>query len=149
MAVTAKVYYKFVTTLANEEVDWGTDTIKCALFTSSLNSSSGPSQSADQYFDAAPYTSNQCPATGNYVTGGATLGSKTEAFASNVKQFDAADVTWATSTITARYAAIYSDTPSSNKPLISYVDFGQDVSSSGGNFTIAWDATGVVTVTVS
>jgi hypothetical protein len=149
MAVTAKVYYKAITSMVNEEVDWATDTIKVALFTSSLNSSSGPSQSADQYFDAAPYTSNQCPATGNYSTGGATLASKTEAYASNVKQFDAADTTWSTSTITARYAVVYDDTPSSNKPLLSYVDFGQDVSSSGGNFTITWDSTGVFTVTVS
>jgi hypothetical protein len=144
MAVTAKVYYKAITSLANSEIDWGTHTIKCALFTSSLS----PSQSADQYFDAAPYTSNQVTGTG-YTAGGATLASKTEAFASNVKQFDAANAVWSASTITARYAVVYDDTPSSNKPLVCYVDFGSDVPSSAGDFTIAWDATGIFTVTVS
>lgn len=145
MAVSAKVYYAAVTSLANEEIDWGTDTIKCALFTSSLSIT----QATDQYFDAAPYTTNQVANGNGYTTGGETLTTKTEAFVSNVKQFDADNVVWSTSTITARYAIVYSDTPASNKPLICYVDFGQDVSSSGGNFTITWDSTGIFTATVA
>lgn len=145
MAVTAKVYYAAITALANKEIDWGTDTIKCALLTSSYT----PSQSTHNYFDDV--SSAEVASGGGYTTGGATLASKTEAYSSNVKQFDAADVTWSTSTITARYAVVYVDTAgaSSTDPLICYVDFGQDVSSSGGSFTITWDATGIFTVTVS
>lgn len=145
MAVTAKVFNAAITSLANEEVDWASDEIKVALFTSSLT----PVQASNQYFDASPYTSNQVASGAGYTTGGAVLGSKTEAFTGQVKKFDAADTVWTTSTITARHAIVYDNTPSSNKPLLMAVDFGQDISSSGGSFTIAWDANGLFTVTVA
>jgi hypothetical protein len=60
-------------------------------------------------------------------------------------------VTWAASTITARYAVVADTTPgtAATNPLICYVDFGADVTSSGGNFTITWDADGIFTVTVA
>jgi hypothetical protein len=32
-------------------------------------------------------------------------------------------------------------------PLIGYVDFGQDVSSVNGTFTINWSADGILTIT--
>ena len=63
---------------------------------------------------------------------------------------DAADTTWASSTITARYAVIYDSTgTSSTSALIGYVDFGSDQASTNGNFTITWDATGIVRITVA
>ena len=144
MAVTAKVYYAAVTSLANKEVDWGTDTIKVSLHSSSYT----PNQSTDNYWDDC---TGEVTGTG-YTAGGYTLLSKTEAYSSNVKQFDAADVTWATSTISAAKAVVYvqtSVTTSSLNPVLAYIDFGGTVTSSGGNFTITWDSTGVFTVTVS
>lgn len=143
MAVTAKVYNAAITALANKEIDWGTDTIKVSLHTSAYT----PNQTTHDYFNDA---TNEVSGTG-YTAGGATLASKTEAFTGQVKQFDAADVTWATSTITARYAVVYDASPgtAATNPLICYVDFGADVVSSGGDFKITWDATGIFTVTVS
>ena len=144
MAVTSKVYYKAITSVFNKEIDWGTDTIMVSLHSSSYT----PSQSAHDYWDDA---TGEITGTG-YTAKGQALGTKTETFSSNVKQFDAADVVWATSTITARYAVVYdqvSVTTASLNPLIAYVDFGEDVVSTGGNFTITWDSTGVFTVTVS
>lgn len=142
MAVTAKVYNAAVTALANKEIDWGSDTIKVSLHTSSYT----PSQTTHDYQSDL---TNEITGAG-YTTGGATLASKTEAFTGQVKKFDAADVTWATSTITARYAVVYDATPGSaaTNPLIAYVDFGADVISSGGDFKITWDADGIFTVTV-
>ncbi len=82
-----------------------------------------------------------------------TLGSKTSTYdgTNNVIVLDAADVTWSSSTITARYAVVYDDTPATagTKPLIGYVDFGSDQSSTNGNFTITWDSTGIVRITVA
>ncbi len=71
--------------------------------------------------------------------------------ATNVIVLDADDVTWASSTITARYAVIYNATPATDatRPLIGYVDFGSDQSSTNGNFTITWDSTGIVRITVA
>ena len=58
--------------------------------------------------------------------------------------FDAADVTWASSTITARYGVLYKDTgTSTTSPLIVLVDFGQNESSSNGNFTVQWSTQGI------
>lgn len=144
MAVTAKVYNAAITSLANKEIDWGSDTIKVSLHTSSYT----PSQTTHDYQNDL---TNEVANGNGYTTGGATLTSKTEAFTGQVKKFDADDVTWAASTITARYAVIYDATPgtSATNPLIAYVDFGADVVSSGGAFTITWDANGIFTVTVS
>ena len=95
---------------------------------------------------------NEVSGTG-YTAGGNTLANKTNAYNSgtNVIVLDADDTTWSSSTITARYAVIYDATPATNatRPLIGYVDFGSDQSSSNGNFTITWDATGIVRITVA
>jgi hypothetical protein len=107
-----------------------------------------PNQDTHVYKDVS--VTNEVTGTG-YTAGGATLASKTIAYdgATNIVALDAADVTWASSTITARYAVIYDDSPASNKPLLAYVDFGADQSSNNGNFTITWDAAGILKVTVS
>lgn len=50
---------------------------------------------------------------------------------------------WASSTITARYAVVLDTTPgsTSTNPLIAVVDFGADVSTTNGTFTVGCDAT--------
>ena len=40
---------------------------------------------------------------------------------------------------------IYADTITDD-PLIAYIDFGADYSSSNGTFTIAWNASGIFTI---
>ena len=59
--------------------------------------------------------------------------------------FDGDDVTWASSTITARYAVIYDDTLVT-KDLICCIDFGANKSSAGGDFVIQWNADGIITL---
>lgn len=143
---TTKVYGSVMAKAFNKEVDWDTDTIKVALLTNSYT----PNQDTHDYFDDV----NTFEVTGTgYSAGGATLANKTNAYdgASNTLVLDADDVTWATSTITARYAVIYDASPAANatKPVIAYVDFGSDVSSTAGNFVIQWDATGIVRLTAA
>lgn len=143
MAVTAKFYAKAFTHLQNGDIDLDTNTIKVGLLTSSYT----PAQSTDETW--ADVNTNEVSGTG-YTARGATLGSVTVATSSLVTTFDAADTSWATSTITARYAVIYKDTgTNSTSYLIAYVDFGADQSSSAGTFTIQWNASGIGTVTVS
>jgi hypothetical protein len=144
--MASKLYGQFLSQALNKEIDWDTDTIKVALLTNSYT----PDQDAHNYLDDV--VANEVTGTG-YTTGGATLANKTNAYnsATNVIVLDADDVTWSSSTITARYAVIYDASPATNatKPLIGYVDFGSDQSSSNGNFTITWDATGIVRITVA
>jgi hypothetical protein len=143
--MASKLYGQFLVKALNKEVDFDSDTIKVAL----LSSSYTPDQDAHDYFNDV--SSTEVTGTG-YTTGGATLASKTVTYdsANNVIVLDAADVTWSSSTITARYAVVYDATgTSSTSALIGYVDFGSDQSSTNGNFTITWDSTGIVRLTVA
>ena len=142
----SKLYGNFLAKALNKEVDWDTDTIKVALLTSSYT----PNQDTHDYYDDV--VANEVSGTG-YTAGGNTLASKTITYdgSNNVIILDAADTTWSSSTITARYAVVYDDSGASNaaKALIGYVDFGSDQSSTNGNFTITWDSTGIVRITVA
>ncbi|MFC9761633.1 hypothetical protein [Rhodococcus jostii] len=145
MAVTAKLYGLALKSAFNKEIDWDTDTIKVMLCTSSYT----PDQDTHQYKSSV---TNEVSGTG-YTAGGATLVSATITYTTgtNTLVLDAADSSWTTSTITARYAIIYDSTPGTDatRPLIAYVDFGADVSTTAGTFTITWDAAGIVTLTAA
>lgn len=119
-------------------IDHVDDTIKVMLVSSSYT----PNQDTHQFIDDV---TNQVTGDG-YTAGGATLASKTvtQNDTDNRGVFDAADVTWADSTITARGAVLYKDTGTpATSPVISYFDFAEDKISTDGDFTIAWDASGI------
>lgn len=144
--MASKMYGQFLAKALNKEVDFDSDTIKVAL----VGSAYTPNQDSHDYWDDV--VANEVTGTG-YTAGGATLAGKSVTYdsASNVIVLDANDVTWSSSTITARYAVVYDDSGATNaqKVLIGYVDFGSDQSSTSGNFTVTWDATGVIRITVA
>jgi hypothetical protein len=143
----SKLYGQFLSQALNKEIDWDTDTIKVALLTNAYT----PDQDVHNYLDDV--VAHEVTGATGYTAGGNTLANKTNSYnsATNVITLDADDTTWSSSTITARYAVIYDASPATNatRPLIGYVDFGSDQSSSNGNFTITWDATGIVRITVA
>lgn len=121
----------------------GADTIKCALLTSSYT----PNIDTQDYWDDV--VANEITGTG-YTTDGATLANQavTQDNTNDRAVFDADDVTWSSSTITARYAILYKYTgTASTSPLLVYFDFGSDKSSSSADFTIQWNAVGILTAT--
>lgn len=88
---------------------------------------------------------NEVSGTG-YTAGGKSLASVTFATSGGTITWDAADVEWASSTITnARYAVIYDDSLT-NDPLIGAVDFGGNFSTTAGTFKITWNASGIFTL---
>ena len=87
---------------------------------------------------------NEVTGTG-YTAGGESLTSVTLTQSGGTITFDAADVTWASSTITARGAVVYDDSIV-NDPLICYIDFGADKSSSAGDFVLSFNASGIFTL---
>lgn len=152
MAVTAFLYGKAIQDAFGSSsagnapnIDWLSDTIKCMLTTSSYT----PNQDTHEFKSDV---TNEVTGTG-YSSGGATLTTKTITYtgATNVSAFDADDVSWASSTITARYAVLYDDTPATaaTKPLIGYVDFGADFATNNATFQITWAAGGIFTITIS
>ena len=144
--MASKMYGNLVRRAFNGEVDFDTDTIKVALVSSAYT----PDQ--DNHQTWSQVKSNEATGTG-YTAGGAALSGKTITYdgTNNVTVLDADDVTWANSTITARYAVIYDATGASDteKVLLGYVDFGVNQSSTNGNFTITWDAAGIFRFTVA
>jgi len=149
----AKVFGKFAanalggeTAGESSKVDWLSDTIKVALFTNAH----APDQDVDEFYDGA-HGMTECAATGEYVTGGFAITNKTMAYdvGTNKVTLDGDPISVASSTITARYALIYDDTPASNKPLIAYLDFEEDKVSVSGTFPITWAGTGIVTLTAA
>jgi hypothetical protein len=145
VAVSAKFYGLFFKSLCNKEIDLDTDSIKLMLCSSTYT----PNQDTHQYKSDV---SNEITGTG-YTAGGATVGSVVVSYntGTNVLSFDASDVTWTSASITARYAVLYDSSPGSDatRPLIGWIDFGGDVTSTGADFTIAWNASGIGAVTVA
>jgi hypothetical protein len=144
--MASKMYGQFLAKAVNKEIDWDSDTINVML----LSSAYTPNQDTHAYL--SDVVASEVTGTG-YTAGGKALTSKTVTYnaAGKVVILTAADVTWAASTITARYAVIYDATPGTNatRPLIGFVNFLTDQSSTSGNFVLTWDATGIIRLTVA
>tara|TARA_B110000967_G_C18818021_1_gene527169 strand:- start:327 stop:797 length:471 start_codon:yes stop_codon:yes gene_type:complete len=103
---------------------------KLALFTSSASLGATT---------AAYSSSNESSGTG-YSSGGAALTNVTPTTASTTALTDFADLTFSSSSITARGAMIYnsSTTAGSANRAVLILDFGSDKASSSGDFTISF-----------
>lgn len=146
MAVTALIYSAMFDKALNKEIDILSDTNKISLHTSTYT----PDQDAHDYQNDL---TNEVANGNGYTTGGATLANDTFNYTagSNLWTYDADDVSWSSSSFTARYAAIYDSTPGSSatNPLIAYINFGGDETTSTATFQITFNASGIFTITVS
>jgi hypothetical protein len=152
MAVTAFWYTKGLQKVVSGigtgvPIVWTTDAgIKVSLHTVAYT----PNQNTDEFWTTP--AASEVPATGNYVARGQALAGKTQdAATANIVKLDANDTVWAASTIAnARYAVIYKDSGTNGtSPLLGYVNFGQDESSSAAAFTITWSTDGILRVTAA
>ena len=107
----------------------GGSTFKLAMYTNSASFTAATT---------AYTTSNEGSGTGDSA-GGGTL-TRVDPTSSGTTGFtDFADLTFSSSTITARGALIYNDSASGD-PSIVVLDFGSDKSSSSGDFTVQFPA---------
>ena len=107
----------------------GGSTFKLAMYTNSASFTAATT---------AYTTSNEVSGTG-YSAGGGTL-TRVDPTSSGTTGFtDFADLTFSSSTITARGALIYNDSASGD-PSVVVLDFGSDKSSSSGDFTVQFPA---------
>lgn len=106
------------------------DTYKLALFTSSA--SIGPS--ATSYSGQAGEVAN----AGGYTTGGQALSGFSVGLTGAVAFLDFSDLTINPATITARGGLIYN--ASRGNKAVSVIDFGSDVVSTNGPFTVQFPA---------
>ena len=125
MAITQAMCTSFKVDLLDGEHDFGADTFKIALYTSSAT--------LDATTTAYSAT-NETSGTG-YTAGGNTLTVSTTPTSSGTTAFlSFSNTTWSTASITARGALIYNST-NANK-AVAVLDFGSDKTSTAGDFTI-------------
>jgi hypothetical protein len=111
------------------------DTLKLALMTNLYT----PNKDTNTWT-----SSNEASGVG-YTTGGATIANSavTQDDTNDLAKWDADDVEWPSSTITARYGVIYNTTRSN--AIVCVFDFGSDQTSSNGLFAVRWNANGIMT----
>ena len=107
----------------------GGSTFNLALYTSSASLGAGTT---------AYTTSNEVSGTG-YTAKGASLTRVAPSNDGTTAITDFSDLTFSSSTITARGALIFNDSASGD-PAVCALDFGSDKSSSSGDFTIQFPA---------
>ena len=129
MAISQAMCTSFKVGLLNGTFKFGTGTTQVfniALYTSSATLSAATT---------AYSTSNEATGAG-YSAGGQALTIAAVPTSSGTTAYlDFSDVTWSTSTITARGALIYLADGLTN-PAVAVLDFGGDKTSTAGNFTI-------------
>ena len=132
------IYNSAVNDLARGSIDFDTDTFKVMLVTSAYT----PSQ--DNH-DKRDDVTNEVSGTG-YTAGGVTT-TCTVTLNNSADQvtISTSGASWATSTITARGAVIYKSLggASSADPLICYIDFGANVTSTASTFLLGTATVGL------
>ena len=136
------IFNSFKRDIANGSINLATDAVKMMLVGSAYT------PNIDTHAKRSDVT-NEVSGTG-YTAGGIALVNKTVTMntTSDKGVFDADDVTLSNATITARGAVLYKARggASSADELIAYLDFGADITSTAGNFNIAFDANGIITI---
>jgi hypothetical protein len=136
------IFNSFKRDIANGSIDLDTDSIKLMLVTSTY------APNIDTHTKRSDVT-NEVAGAG-YTAGGVALANKTVTMntATDKGVFDADDVVISTATLTARGAVLYKARggASTADELIAYLDFGADITSTAGNFNIAFDANGIITL---
>ncbi len=125
------IYNSAIDDMARGDIDFDTNTFKAMLVTSSYTPNKDNHDKRDD-------VTNEATGTG-YTAGGVTTAcTVTKDTANDRVTLQFAAVSWAASTITARALVIYKSTgTASTDNLVAYNDFGSDVSSTAGTFSVA------------
>lgn len=138
---TAKIYAQAYRSAFHKEMNVESDSLKLMLTTSAY----AYNANTDRYQSSV---TNEVTGTG-YVAGGIALTGVTVTDAAGVYTLDANNANFGTLTVTGiRTAVLYDATPGSaaTNPLIWLCDFGADSSPGGVNFTIAFNASGILAI---
>ena len=122
-------------------LDMDNDTFKCML------TLTGYTPNFETHTNKSDVT-NEASGTG-YTAGGETLTSVAMTSSSDgtgTIKWDADDVSWTNSTLTAVTGAVIYDDTVTNDRLIAYIDFGGSFSTTSGTFQIQWNPSGIFTL---
>jgi hypothetical protein len=124
------IYNSAIFDASTGAIDFDTDTFKMMLVTSSYTA-------AKTHMKRNAVT-NEVSGTGYTAGGNAAAATVTKDDANSRVDITFAITSWTTSTITARAGVIYKSRggASSADELVGYVDFGSDISSTAGTFSV-------------
>lgn len=127
--------------------DLENDVIKVGLVTSTTT----PTETtADPRWGAGgttDWSTNEVTPGGNYSAGGSTIANPAVTIVTADAKFDGDDISIlqnASNPTNARWGILYNDTDT-GKRVIGFLDLGADVDLSAGDFTITWNASGILT----
>lgn len=125
------VYNSALEDMAEGRIDFDTDTFKILLVTSSYT----PNKDTDT---KRSDVTNEVTGTGYTSGGDATAVTVTKDTANDRLDIDFGNVSWSSSTITARAGVIYKARGglATADELVAYLDFGSDITSTNGTFTV-------------
>ena len=124
------IYNSCLNDMATGAIDFDTDSFKIELVTSSYT------PNKDTHTKRSDVT-NEISGTGYTAGGVSTAVTVTNDTANDRIDINFADVSWASATLTATAAVIYKTTgTASTDNLVAYLDFGGNVTSTNGTFTL-------------
>lgn len=138
--MATQVYNSYKKLQQSGTIDLLQDNIKVLLVSGSYT------PNIDTHTVTGDIGANQVVGAG-YSLGGVLLSGKTLTISTSndSSTFDASDVVWSSSTITASGAIVYaSGASASTSHLISFFDFGSNLTSTNGLFTITWSSEGIL-----
>lgn len=122
-----------------------TDTIKLGLITNAVTPAVTDADPRWGAGGTTNFATNQVTPGGNYATGGPAAANPTVALSGGAAVFDADDIAIsqaAGNPTDARWGILYNDT-AAGKNAIGFVDLGSVIDLSAGNFSVAWNASGI------
>jgi hypothetical protein len=147
MATGSVTIFQEVAEMIGEETfNFESDTLKLGLIDNTT-----PPTAADATPRWADYSGNEVSTAGGYTANGETLTTVTYTEAGGVATLDADNVSLSQdgSGFTDAYWGIIYDDTATNDEAIGFVELGGPVSEQAGPVAINWNASGIMTVTVS
>lgn len=136
------VYNSMLDDLVKGNVNFGSD----AFYVLLVNNTYDPVTGKDTHLKRSDVTGKEVTGTGYTAGGKVTTVTCTKDTTNDREDLSFSTVTWTTATITARGCVIYKLAGGSlpgtaaNDPLVAFVDFGQDVSSTNANFAVSFSS---------
>lgn len=122
-------------------IDLDSDTFYVALLSGTNSLPTSAFETMIAFSAAQVYETNGS----GYTAGGITLTANPITLNSSTAQWDALDITWSNSTINADACVIYKLVTNENdSPLVCLLNFGEEKSSSNGDFTLQWNSLGII-----
>jgi len=146
------VFEEFADQLGMELHDFDNDTIKLAIIDNVVTPTAADATPAWGATSGVDYDANEVSTAGGYTSGGETVAvTWTEADGVATLNDNSGDISLSQdgSGFTDGYYGILYNDSAANKNAIGFVDLGGPVSEQAGPIIITWNASGILTVTVS